>query len=178
MLIIDKLISLGFNNLSFEEYKVQGFQSCGKYLLSKGIANNREELKKRYTGKGAIAYIPRAKTLTVIEAINTIHNAGGIAIWAHLLGCKWGITLSHSEIEQTVNKFKKIGLDGIEAYYPVHTQSDFEFIHSIAEKKRLLLSGGSDFHSHNYRSDLGQCFRNSSAPYSLLEIMRTHLQKL
>ena len=81
------------------------------------------------------------------KLIEAIHNAGGIAVLAHP-ACCWALNL-----EKLVLDLMKIGLDGIEVYYPYPRFRKFAKFHSandvikIAEKyPQLLKTGGTDFH--------------------------------
>lgn len=83
----------------------------------------------------------------VPELIKAIHEAGGIAVLAHP-ACYWAISL-----ERLVKKLMKLGLDGIEVFYPYprfrkivkfHSAKD---VRKIADKyPQLLKTGGTDFH--------------------------------
>lgn len=85
----------------------------------------------------------------VPKLIDTIHNAGGIAVLAHPACC---FTFN---LDKFVQKLVKIGLDGIEVYYPYnrhrrifkfHTE---ETVKNIADKYNLLKTGGTDCHTRN-----------------------------
>src|SRR5690349_23750207 len=51
------------------------------FRSAEGIAG-KNDLFPRYLVRGAIAYVPRSRP-TVAEAIELIHAAGGVAVWAH-----------------------------------------------------------------------------------------------
>ena len=85
------------------------------------------------------------------KLIKAIHEAGGIAILAHP-ACCWALNL-----EGLVRKLVKMGLDGIETYYPYPRFRRFAKFHSeeevfkIAEKyPELIRTGGTDFHGENF----------------------------
>ena len=73
----------------------------------------------------------------VIEVLHEIHDAGGIAIMAHP-----GVYDNYDSIDKLVGE----GLDGIEVWHPRHSAQDVEKAFTIAKKKKLLMTGGSDFH--------------------------------
>src|SRR5919107_6029586 len=50
-------------------------------LAAEGI-HGRDELFPPYLVPGAAAYVPRSRP-TVTQAIEVIHDAGGVAVWAH-----------------------------------------------------------------------------------------------
>lgn len=80
------------------------------------------------------------------KAIEAIHNAGGIAVFAHPC-CSSVISLNY-----LVKKLKSFGLDGIEVYYPYARHRGVIKFHSrkkpykLAKKYNLILTGGTDEH--------------------------------
>lgn len=74
---------------------------------------------------------------TVETVIQEIHGAGGIAVLAHP-----GKFDNFDEIE----KYIALGLDGIEVWSPFNTPEQTEMLAALCKKKKLLLTGGSNFH--------------------------------
>ena len=73
----------------------------------------------------------------VKTVIDEIHGAGGIAILAHP-----GKYNNFDEID----KYMELGLDGVEVWSPFNTDEQIEMLTSLCKKKKLLMTGGSDFH--------------------------------
>lgn len=73
----------------------------------------------------------------VKTAIDEIHGAGGIAVLAHP-----GKFDNFDEID----KYVEMGLDGIEVWSPFNTEEQTEMLTELCKKKKLLLTGGSNFH--------------------------------
>ena len=167
--LFERLIACGFKNISYDEFRTQGPPSSKghykQYMATAKISTDNKELVK-HIGKDGFTYActPLKEWLTVGDAVDVIHNAGGIAIWAHPLVHK----LNLIELEQTVMTFKAMGLDGVETYYPGLTQEDFRRIVDLADKHQLLISGGSDFHGEDRQNDLGTSYQNEGIPYSVL----------
>lgn len=86
---------------------------------------------------------------TVEEAIALIHEAQGLAIWAHP-----GHTLKRNldGLSQTLAEYIKLGLDGLEVFSSKHTHEQTWLLHSLAKKYKLAESGGSDYHGMNGRN--------------------------
>ena len=87
----------------------------------------------------------------VKKLIEAIHNAGGIAVLAHP-ACYWALNL-----ENLIKNLMKLGLDGIEVFYPYpHLRSIVKFHSSekvlrIANKyPQLIKTGGTDFHGSTF----------------------------
>lgn len=71
------------------------------------------------------------------EAIEVIRDAGGIAVVAHPK-----LIWDDSKLDELLDQ----GIQGIEAYYPEHTEKDTAFYLSYAKKHRLVVTGGTDWH--------------------------------
>jgi predicted metal-dependent phosphoesterase TrpH len=82
------------------------------------------------------------QTPTVAEAIEAIHDAGGLAIWAHPF---WDIE-DPKEVLATVDRFAGLGIDGVEAFYITHDQAQTELLASKTSELDLLSTGSADFH--------------------------------
>jgi len=48
-----------------------------------------------------------------------------------------------------------MGVDGLEVYYPQHSDEQTSYYRLLAEEKGLLITGGSDFHGPNEGNKLG-----------------------
>jgi hypothetical protein len=46
-------------------------------------------------------------------------------------------------------------IDGLEVYYPQHSESETSYYLSTANRNGLLATGGSDFHDPSERDNLG-----------------------
>lgn len=98
----------------------------------------------RYIADDGPAYVP-VDAVDVAGAIGRIHDAGGLAVWAHppmpLLG-------------GALREFVDAGLDGLECYRPRVTPPDLNRLLNKAQQHDLLVTGGSDWHGH-WHGDLG-----------------------
>jgi 3',5'-nucleoside bisphosphate phosphatase len=87
------------------------------------------------------------ETPTVAEAVQAIHDAGGVAIWAHPF---WDIS-DPDEVLSTIDRFDALGMDGVEAFYITHTRENTELIAARCEELGLLTTGSADFHGPENR---------------------------
>jgi 3',5'-nucleoside bisphosphate phosphatase len=101
---------------------------------------------KGYLIEGRPAFALRA-TPTVQEALDAIHAAGGVAIWAHPF---WDVEDSEEALAM-VERFRGLGIDGIEAFYVTHTQKQTELLARRCEELDLLSTGSADFHGPENR---------------------------
>ena len=103
------------------------------------------DLLVAYLIPGGAAY--RARTFpTVQDAIDVIHDAGGVAIWAHPF---WDIKADPAVLE-TADRFRELGIDGIEVFYVTHTREQIELLADYTERNDLLSTGSSDFHGPDH----------------------------
>jgi predicted metal-dependent phosphoesterase TrpH len=109
-------------------------------LQEEGIAG-RDELFPPYLVPGARAYVARSRP-TVLEAIEVIHAAGGVAVWAHPF---WDVD-APEEALGTLETFADAGLDGVECFYVTHTEEQTRLLHDVARRRGLLTTGSTDFH--------------------------------
>ena len=54
-----------------------------------------------------------------------------------------------------IDGLKPFGLEGIEAYYPTHDEMMSKTILSLAKRKGLMATGGTDYHGANRNIELG-----------------------
>jgi 3',5'-nucleoside bisphosphate phosphatase len=87
------------------------------------------------------------ETPTVAEAVETIHEAGGVAIWAHPF---WDIP-EPDEVLTTVDRFRALGIDGVEAFYVTHSQEQTVLLAKRCAELDLLSTGSADFHGPENR---------------------------
>jgi 3',5'-nucleoside bisphosphate phosphatase len=78
----------------------------------------------------------------VEEAIALIHDAGGLAVWAHPF---WNLA-EPAEVLGALDRFRVCGLDGVEAFYVTHTEAQTRLLAGRATELGLLSTGSSDFH--------------------------------
>ncbi|MEA2352366.1 MAG: 3,5-nucleoside bisphosphate phosphatase [Thermoleophilaceae bacterium] len=96
--------------------------------------------------QGKPAYVARTHP-TVGEAIAWIHEAGGVAIWAHPF---WDID-DPAEVLDAVDRFTEQGLDGVEVFYPTHDADQTRLLLESCTERELLATGSSDFHGVEHR---------------------------
>lgn len=115
-----------------------------KFLLDKGYVKSRNEAFERYLGDHTPYFVHREK-ITPEEVIDVTRRAGGIPVLAHptLYG------LGSEQLDLLIKRLKEAGLMGIETYYSTYSPAEEKKIKALADKYRLLPSGGSDFHGEN-----------------------------
>lgn len=104
-----------------------------------------DELFPAYLVPGAPAYVARDRP-TVQEAIAAIHQANGVAVWAHPF---WDLD-STDETIAAIETFARHGLDGVECFYVTHTEQQTRLLHEAATTRGLLATGSADFHGPDH----------------------------
>ncbi len=118
-------------------------------LRDEGVAGLRE-LFPLYLVPGVPTYVARTRP-TVGEAIDLIHAAGGVAVWAHPF---WDVK-DPATVRSMLERFADLGVDGVEAFYPTHTREQVDLLCAIAAERGLLTTGSSDFHGSEHKTFAG-----------------------
>ncbi|MDX6686238.1 MAG: 3,5-nucleoside bisphosphate phosphatase [Baekduia sp.] len=103
------------------------------------------KLLEAYLIPGAPAY-RRRTTPTVAEAIDAIHAAGGVSVWAHPF---WDVE-APQDVVDAIARFAALGLDGVEAFYVTHTREETEVAVRACTDLGLLTTGSADFHGPDH----------------------------
>jgi 3',5'-nucleoside bisphosphate phosphatase len=109
-------------------------------LRAEGI-DGKNALFPPYLVPGAVAYVARSRP-TVEEAIDVIHAAGGVAVWAHPF---WDIH-DPATVLAAIERFAAAGLDGVEVFYATHDEEQTRTLYEAATSRGLLATGSADFH--------------------------------
>ena len=83
------------------------------------------------------------------EAIDTIQQAGGVAVWAHPLGGEGEKHLDFKDFIPRLEKMLKYNIQGLECYYSRYNKDEINFLLDCAKKYNLYTTGGSDYHGTN-----------------------------
>lgn len=104
--------------------------------------------KGLFDGFRLIKQFPMAYSLVELEkAAAVAHRQGALAILAHPGRAVEGI-LEVADLGR-VERMAAAGLDGVEAYYPTHTAEQVNAYVSLALRRGLLVSCGSDSHGES-----------------------------
>ncbi|HEV2787751.1 MAG TPA: PHP domain-containing protein [Solirubrobacteraceae bacterium] len=154
----DKLAALDLppDRSELEARRVAGMPVGRPHLATAAITANRERLEREqlaecsafleaYLCAGGPAY-SRRTTPTVTEAIDAIHAAGGVAVWAHPF---WDLA-DDAEVVAALERFTAAGLDGVEAFYATHDAGQTRLLCEEAERLGLLTTGSADFHGPDH----------------------------
>ena len=139
--IVNNLEQQGVKLNAQDVFDISGKGTVGRMhiaraLVKGGWVTTTAEAFRKYIGDKSPAYV-LGFSLSPVEAINLIKGAGGVAVLAHPY-------ILHDDA--LITELAGYGLQGIEVYYPEHSQSMVNFYLDLARKLNLLVTGGSDFH--------------------------------
>lgn len=112
-----------------------------RYLVQIGKVSNETQAFKKYLAQGKSCYVKSA-WVDIPTAIQTIHQAGGVAVLAHPLR----YTMTNRWLKRLIGEFKAWGGDGLEVAGVGQTTDQRQLLARWAIEHDLLASVGSDFH--------------------------------
>ncbi|MGN0469265.1 MAG: PHP domain-containing protein [Acutalibacteraceae bacterium] len=116
----------------YKQHIMQALLECGYTTTIFG-----ELYQKLFTKESEENILVNTVYATPEETIETIHDAGGIAVLAHP-----GFFDNFELLDELI----ELGLDGVEVWHPMNTPEQQEYLKEVAKKNKLLMTGGSDFH--------------------------------
>lgn len=90
-----------------------------------------------FTDDGEESVLVKPKYASTEKVIKSVLDAGGIPILAHPM------VYNNYEL---IDRLVSYGLAGIEVWHPSADEENSAMLRTIAQKKKLLMTGGSDFH--------------------------------
>jgi len=137
---------------------VVGRPHVAEALLEAGHVESLDQAFRRYLGPQGTAFVARP-AFSPEEAIALIHAADGVSVLAHP-----GAMLADSVIERLV----AAGLRGVEVWHPQHNPATIRRYRALATRLGLVETGGSDFHSEQRGTDLGEL----AVPVAVLAVLK------
>lgn len=122
-----------------------GRPHLARTLQAKGHTRSVGEAFEKYLKDGGSAFVASIFP-GVREGIDLIHEAGGVAVWAHP---------PLELFDREIRAFAAWGLDGVECYRPNTPPVESHLFETAASTLGLLRTGGSDWHSA-HRGPLGE----------------------
>lgn len=114
-----------------------GRPHIARAIVNAGGVSSMIEAYRKYICDNSSTYVKR-KTVTPFEAVETIYETGGIPVVAHPCDLHGA--------EELIKELMNYGLRGVEVYHRKHSPAIIEYYSSIAEKYKLIMTGGSDCH--------------------------------
>jgi predicted metal-dependent phosphoesterase TrpH len=167
--MVERLNALGVPLHSEAVFRLANCRAPGRphvarALVSEGFCSSLDEAFERFLKKGKPAWVPKFK-MSALDAIELIHQAGGLAILAHP-----GLNRTDEVIPEVI----AAGLDGLECFHTKHSTWMTEHYLEIAETNRLLVTGGSDCHGMSKGKPL---IGTIKIPYQYVESLKDAYHK-
>jgi len=139
--MVSRINQAGIPLLVDDVFTLANCRSPGRPHVARALAagefcGSLDEAFERFLKKGKPAWVPKFK-MSVHEAIELIHQAGGLAVMAHP-----GLTRA----DATIPALAEMGLDGLECFHTKHTNGIAAQYLALADRLHLLVTGGSDCH--------------------------------
>lgn len=136
------------------------------YLLKNYAFENFQDVFEKLLKRDAPAFIPRSLPPPA-AALEIIHRAGGLTVWAHPVYRKSG---ERAWCRKILKELVPAGLDAIEAYYTQFSERQTQTVKELALEFNLALAGGSDYHgSHHPDIALGTGYGELRVPAAILQ---------
>jgi len=97
---------------------------------------------------GGKAFVAR-RWPTAEEAVDLIHEAGGVAVVAHPY---WDVKDPEAVRDLVESLHRDVGLDGIESFYPSHTREQTVHCLALCEEFGLVPTASSDYHGPTHKT--------------------------
>ena len=144
--------------------KSPGRPHVARALVKAGLCKSLDEAFERFLKKNRPAWVPKAK-MSALEAIELVHQAGGLAVMAHP-----GL----NRTDEVIPVLVEAGLDGIECFHTKHSTMTSERYLEMADKYHLLITGGSDCHGFSKGKPL---IGNVKLPYEHVEKLKAKAEE-
>ena len=113
-----------------------GRPHVARAIIAGGWVRDQREAFERFLGSGRPAFVDKHR-LSMRDAIDMVHRAGGIAVFAHP---------GPEGVRARVEPLVALGLDGLEVRHPSHSAEDAARLNALVDFFHLVPSGGSDWH--------------------------------
>jgi len=135
-----------------------GRPHLAKALVERGHASSVVGAFDTLIGDHRPAFVP-TELLTPTEAVTLILEGEGIPIWAHPPA---------DLLDALLPGMMDAGLGGLEVYRPSHRSGDVLRLEKLTRGKGLLRSGGSDWHTPDAGTELGDFYVTADEVEGLL----------
>ena len=143
-----KRMEKDYENISSEDYEAYDYDKRKggwkgiHYLFDRGITSELFEGVKYY-GKYKCGH-EYFDYPTVEEVVKAVHEANGYVVLAH--PCNYYKNNTKEEVLEKLEKFKSIGIDGVECYYPANSEMMTETCVEFCKNNDMIITVGSDSH--------------------------------
>jgi 3',5'-nucleoside bisphosphate phosphatase len=145
--------------------RAPGRPHVARALVAARLCGTLDEAFDRFLKRNRPAWVPKFK-MGGKDAIDLIHQAGGLAVLAHP-----GLNRTDTVIPALV----AAGMDGIECYHTKHSPSMVTYYLEMAGQLHVLVTGGSDCHGMSKGKPL---MGTVKVPYQHVEALRARAAEI
>jgi len=145
------VLSLGEFLDYFYDRRLGGWKGL-HYLLEKGVSSTLKEGMGFYSEYGIT--FNKGGFSTIAATAYRIRSAGGFSVLAH--PCELIDTSDISYFKDEMKRIISHGIDGIECYYPKHTDAVTQACLEVCDEFDLLITAGSDCHGTFIENRVGE----------------------
>lgn len=145
--IVEKLRAEGFDlHLEDAVREAGDALSIGRPHIARaaGATGDLGPFFEEYLVPGAKAFVAR-RWPTAEQAIELIRAGGGVAVIAHPY---WDI----SAPEEVDDLIRSLGADGVETFYPTHSEEQTAHLLALCDELGLLATASSDYHGPTHKT--------------------------
>lgn len=128
-------------------------------LVHRGVVRDRSEAFETLLHRNSPYYVS-LPVISPIDAIHMIHEAGGVAVFAHPAASMRGRVVSDSAMRTII----EAGLDGLEIDHRDNPLAERERLRERASEYGLIVTGSSDYHGAGKPNKLAE---NTTSPHML-----------
>lgn len=118
-----------------------GRPHIGEAMVRRGYVGSVAEAFERFLRRGAPAWVDRRR-LALGAALRLLRGSGGLPVLAH----PGIIRTDETGLARIVRDARRLGLAGLECYYPLHDEATVARCLALAAGCGLVPTGGSDYH--------------------------------
>ena len=126
-----------------------------RHLVASGVMPNVRSVFDHYLAHGKPGFVPH-HWADLEEAVDWIRGAGGIAVMAH--PARYCQRLPGAAFDRLFDVFVAAGGEGVEVVAGAHSPAEVQRFATLARRRGLLASTGSDFHGEDESPmEIGRC---------------------
>lgn len=118
-----------------------GRAHLARALVQMGVVNTLTQAFDRFLGRGKPAYVAY-EHMSATNAVQFLRKAHVVPVLAH----PSQLRMSEEELFALVADMQDEGLMGLEVFHPSASRSQAHSLEAFARRRKLLVTGGSDFH--------------------------------
>ncbi len=119
-----------------------GRPHVARALMRLGVVESVSDAFDRFLKPGKPGWVPRER-FTPEQAVELLVSNGALPVLAHPYSTK--------AVDAVVERLVRAGLLGLEVFYGEYTEEQRSHLQAIADRRGLILTGGSDYHGPPHR---------------------------